>query len=442
MLMMLEVPNANQRSASEGRVGNGLRLLVVPALQVFRDSLGREFATRKFIDGIRTYARYWGGPIDVAMEASDKPSPHLDNELIQRSSPEFTMHVLRFDEPDMLDLIKHASVVLSTAHYRQAHLVRWCEASGVPLVLHSELTLKTRWQIARAEEAIWWRRMRRLQWEYMEERRLRRVVGRCAGVQCAGTPTYEAYRSLNSDALLYFDSRTTSDMVIADHVLGSRISHLLSIPAPPLRLVFSGRLADIKGVQYLPQICRRLLDLGVEFGLTVYGDGPLKPILQDAIERLEISSVMHLAGAVDYGSELVPAVSSTADLFVCTHLQGDPSCTYLETLACGVPIVGTANEAWAGMLRQGVDGWSVPVGDWDGLAAKIADLARDRVRLAEASRAAREFALVHTFEETFRRRVEHLDRLARRPLTRRDARATAPAERLSDRAAPQSHLVD
>lgn len=34
------------------------------------------------------------------------------------------------------------------------------------------------------------------------------------------------------------------------------------------------------------------------------------------------------------------------------HRQGDPSCTYLETYACGMPIVGYNNQAHQGILAS------------------------------------------------------------------------------------------
>src|SRR5262249_16164737 len=98
------------------------------------------------------------------------------------------------------------------------------------------------------------------------------------------------------------------------------------------------------------------------------------------------------------------------DLFVCCHRQGDPSCTYVETMACGVPIVGYGNEAWEGLARVSGAGWVTPVGEPIKLAERIAALERDRSALSNAAHAALDFARSHSFEKTFPRRVEHLDR--------------------------------
>jgi glycosyltransferase involved in cell wall biosynthesis len=80
--------------------------------------------------------------------------------------------------------------------------------------------------------------------------------------------------------------------------------------------------------------------------------------------------------------------------------------------AAGVPIVGYANEAFAGLTRLGPFGWSTPLGDVSSLADEIARLARDREALARAATSALRFAREHTFESTFKRRIDHLSEVA------------------------------
>jgi colanic acid/amylovoran biosynthesis glycosyltransferase len=101
-------------------------------------------------------------------------------------------------------------------------------------------------------------------------------------------------------------------------------------------------------------------------------------------------------------------VKREVDVFVCCHRQGDPSCTYIETMSCGVPIVGYENEALAGLLRRVPAGIVVPMDDVSALADAVARMHADRESLAAMSRRALEFAADNTFEETFRKRMEHL----------------------------------
>jgi glycosyltransferase involved in cell wall biosynthesis len=124
---------------------------------------------------------------------------------------------------------------------------------------------------------------------------------------------------------------------------------------------------------------------------------------------------------LDFHRELLPELKQNADLFLCCHRQGDPSCTYLETLGCGVPVVGYDNEALSGILSLAEVGGRSDLDRPDRLAEIVAGLARDRERLAWLSRRALAFARGHSFEETVERRIHHLERIAERGFERRRA---------------------
>ena len=65
------------------------------------------------------------------------------------------------------------------------------------------------------------------------------------------------------------------------------------------------------------------------------------------------------------------------------------------------------------MLRRvPAAGGQCTLGDATALATLVASWAADRAKCAEASRAALAFARMHTFEETFSRRIDHLREVA------------------------------
>ena len=176
----------------------------------------------------------------------------------------------------------------------------------------------------------------------------------------------------------------------------------------PLRLFFSGRLAPMKGADHLVQVAAELRRLGVPFGMTICGGGELEARIRTDIERLGLGDCVKLAGILDFKDELVPLTKHETDLFICCHRTGDPSCTYLEVMSCGVPIVGYDNEAFRGIVRESGVGWLAPMDRPETVAGKIAELSRDRAGLLDASRRAAEFGRRHTFEQTFRARIEHM----------------------------------
>lgn len=234
----------------------------------------------------------------------------------------------------------------------------------------------------------------------------RRFARRLAGIQCNGIPAYNSYKNLNPNTMLFFDNRINRSDLISKVQLELRTERLLS--GVPLRLVFTGRLMRIKGVDYLPKIAAELRRLGVQFEMSICGGGDCEHHLAQSIHDGDLTGRVHLMGVLKYREELLPMVRDNVDLFVCPHVQGDPSCTYLETMACGVPIVGYANEAWEAMAPLSRAGWVTPLKSPKLLAAKIAELDKDRQALAKAAKAARSFAEQHLFERTMAKRVDHM----------------------------------
>ncbi len=93
------------------------------------------------------------------------------------------------------------------------------------------------------------------------------------------------------------------------------------------------------------------------------------------------------------------------------HRQGDPSCTYLETLSCGVPIVGYENIAFSGLLQKADVGWGVDINNVIGIADIIESLDANRALIKSKSLIGFEYSCAHDFESTFKNRVKHLQEL-------------------------------
>jgi glycosyltransferase involved in cell wall biosynthesis len=336
------------------------------------------------------------------MSARDRPTTNLDEMAYDPTAWPFEVGIGRSGGVEADQAIADADLVLGSIGFPYDDLPARCQRLGTPCVLVTENTLPTRLQIAAAEETNPVKRLRRKLWERRQERRNLTAVRSVAGVQANGTPTFDAYRAENPNTLLFFDSRVSGDMLPEEECVFSRPIE------GPLRLAFSGRFVAIKGVDHLVQVARRLAGAGIEFRLDLFGDGPLADGIRAQIDQAGLSGSVRLGGVLEFSEELVPTMSRDVELFICPHRQGDPSCTYLETMSCGVPIVGYDNEAFAGLRRESGLGWTTPLDDPNALAARIVDLARDRGALREAGLKCLRFAQAHTFEKTFRRRIEHL----------------------------------
>ncbi|HSF76535.1 MAG TPA: hypothetical protein VLA84_22260 [Microcoleus sp.] len=84
----------------------------------------------------------------------------------------------------------------------------------------------------------------------------------------------------------------------------------------------------------------------MKFELFISGIGELEEMMHQKIALNQLNDCVKMLGVPNFKTEFFPFVKNNIDLFVCCHRQGDPSCTYTETMAGGVPIVGSANEAF------------------------------------------------------------------------------------------------
>ncbi|MEX2671535.1 MAG: glycosyltransferase [Phycisphaeraceae bacterium] len=381
-------------------------LLIVPHLQAHRAASGNLVLTRKFLEGTAAYAAQWPGRVTVAVTVEAKPDTNLDHQEI--APGDWPFHVIKQPSPrqELFRRMQQAAMVLISEN-----LVVCKIAPAVRYAVVTEYSLKTRLRIAMETTRNPLRRLKRHFRERWTEHRARRGLAAAAGVQCNGFPTYESYRTLNPNSLLFFDSRVRSRELVDGEALDRRLARLQA--NQPLRLLFSGRLIGIKGVDHLPKIAHELRRRNVPFHMSICGAGEGQASLAQKVRDLGLADRVTLRGVLDFTRELLPLARDATDLFICPHVQGDPSCTYLETMACGVPIVGYANEAWQPLAKLSRAGWQTPMDDPAALADRVAQLHHQRSDIATASLAARRFAGQHTFEKTFSRRVDHLLTLAR-----------------------------
>ena len=398
-------------------------LTILPSLRVRRRG-GQIVLTEKFYQGVLEYVRHWGGPVRVLAEETDEADGNLDPRAVDPRELPFGLQIVDYQSPEAQSLLVESAVVLLAMHHRQLELADFCVRAGIPAVFVTEYTLKTRLQILAAQRLNPAVRLRRMAWTLGEEWKYRRAIRRAAGVQCNGTPTFEVYRRLNPEAMLYFDNRVSEEMLATEEQVRKRAEGLLR--GAPLRLAFSGRLAAMKGADDLMAVAAELKRLGVAFSMDICGGGELEGFMRREVVEGGLDDAVRFRGVMDYARELMPFMRERVDLFVCCHRQGDPSCTYLETTACGVPIAGYDNEAFQGLAHLSGAGWSSPMNRPERLAGAIAELSRSRMSIVEAGVRSLSFARRHTFEKTFAARLAHLQRLCERRLQARSGKGLAP----------------
>ncbi len=389
-----------------------LKLIVIGDLPAAPVDQG-VFISKKFVTGMRRYAELWPGEVTALLQASEKCTEDLDVKHFSLETLGFGLKTAAFDSDELRAWLREErpNVVLGGANYQLLDLGDICRSIGAKFVCCTEYTLRTNLQISAADNPSLLGRAKSSAWLLRHELRTRALIKKSAGLQCNGTPTFDAYRELNPNPLAYFDSRISKSMVAGAEHIEARLRRIAN-PARPATLLFSGRLNAMKGANHLVGVADALRSLDVRFRLLICGDGPLAPHMKAEAERRGLEQHIEFRGVLDFERELVPLVRDEADLFLCCHVQGDPSCTYLETAACGVPIAGYANEAFRGILRRYPIGVAAPVGQSLTLAKEIRALLRSPGRMASMANAAVKFAEENTFDEVFAQRIDHLLKLA------------------------------
>lgn len=389
--------NASELSSHAGRDA----LVVISSVAcIFEDDT--VWIDDKLHSGLLRYLEEWGGPLVLLTPLADIAGPYAT----AHPRAKLPYAIVPFDLADQAvsSALSNAGVVLASADDHRQLSVWRCTARPVIYVI--EYTLGTRIQQIRVSRSSFLRKAKSLVWTMLQERHVRRALHEGAAMQCNGTPTFAAYGRLNPDSLLYFDTRMSARMMITEDAL-SRKLHALKA-ANPLRLAYSGRLETIKGAHHLVTIARALRTRNVRFTFDIYGTGSLFAEMDREIQEAGLEEQVRLHGAVDFADELVPRLCQAIDLFVCCHLQDDPSCTYLETLGCGVPIAGYRNLALEGVLGLGAVGAITGARTAASMASLIVELDADRARLASLMRTATQVGRDHSFERVFAGRVRQI----------------------------------
>jgi colanic acid/amylovoran biosynthesis glycosyltransferase len=134
-------------------------------------------------------------------------------------------------------------------------------------------------------------------------------------------------------------------------------------------------------------------------------------MMHQQIVANQFNDCVKMLGVPDFKTNFFSFVKQNIDLFVCCHPQGDHSCTYIETMSGGVPIVGYANEAFQGIAEMSEIGWVVPMNQPKQMAKKIAELSHNREAIKSMLFKSLKFAQQHTFEKTFNAGVEHMQQV-------------------------------
>lgn len=155
----------------------------------------------------------------------------------------------------------------------------------------------------------------------------------------------------------------------------------------PLKVLFVGKLARHKGLHYLLEAVRMMDSENIQVSI-------VGPSVGDDSSITPFASLFTALGPLE-GDALVRAFHNH-DVLVVPSLYEGFGFVILEAMASGMPVIATENSCAPDVIREGVDGFVVPVRDAEAIASHLDWCARNRMQLLEkgcnATSRAREYS--------------------------------------------------
>jgi glycosyltransferase involved in cell wall biosynthesis len=139
-----------------------------------------------------------------------------------------------------------------------------------------------------------------------------------------------------------------------------------------VKLLCVGRLSPAKGQVLLVQACSQLRHKGLDFSLTLVGDGPDRQRIEQEIARLQLNKHIFLTGSLN--QEAVKAHFAQADIFVLPSLAEGIPVVLMEAMSSGVPCVSTPVNGIPELIVNDCTGLLATPGDVDSLTQQLTRL--------------------------------------------------------------------
>jgi glycosyltransferase involved in cell wall biosynthesis len=220
-----------------------------------------------------------------------------------------------------------------------------------------------------------------------------------------------------SDAIVANSESVAASAIAVEHVDPARV-HVIEngvdlpavsadVAAPdPLGII----VANIRPEKNHEELLRALATLAAPPRIRIIGDGAGRPALERLAAELGVAGVVEFAGLVP---DAACCFAEAQFSLLVSRFEGMPNAV-LESMAYGVPVVGTAIPGIASLVDDGVDGLLVPPGDVPALAAAIERISSDPALRTRLGAAARDRMQAYSWERLTQRHLELYHELAPR----------------------------
>ena len=160
--------------------------------------------------------------------------------------------------------------------------------------------------------------------------------------------------------------------------------------ADKIRILWAGRLINLKHPEFAVKAAKALKDKGINFCLDIIGDGPMKQELESSIKALGLEDVVSLKGMMKPEKVHEAMAKSHVFLFTSNYLEGWGAVVN-EAMQCGCAVVAS-KEAGAVpfLIEDGMSGLTYSDGSIDDFIKTVTELASDRLKITDLGNKARE----------------------------------------------------
>ena len=136
-------------------------------------------------------------------------------------------------------------------------------------------------------------------------------------------------------------------------------------------LLCIGRLSEAKGQMLLLDAVARLIARGVDVTLTIAGDGPMRPALEQLIDAHGLGKRVRITGWIS--SEQVRAELIAARALVLPSFAEGLPVVIMEAMSLRKPVLTTYVAGIPELVQHGVNGWLFPAGSSEAIETAIED---------------------------------------------------------------------
>ena len=134
--------------------------------------------------------------------------------------------------------------------------------------------------------------------------------------------------------------------------------HRLGLGRDEHLLLYVGRLAPEKRLDFLIEAFARVTAIYPDAHLVLAGDGGSRPELEAQAAASKYGQRIHFLGMVHRAD--LPDLLHDADLFLSASTTETQCLAMVEAIAAGLPVVAVQDEVFEGMLVDGMNGYSTP----------------------------------------------------------------------------------